>query len=175
MVDDPKQILLLTTKKGKVVGKANRLRCHEGRGLPHLAFIGFVKNKNGQFVLTKRSHEKTLWAGFWDAAVVSHVFPGENSLSAGLRRSKEEIGVEVNFKRLGGFYYYAKQNGFAENEYCDVLLGLIDEGIRPNEEEIDAVSLRTIKELNLEVRTVNKQKYTPWFLLAYEKFKKKLN
>ena len=162
------QLLITTDKKGKSIGSATREVCHTGEGKTHLAFMAFIFIK-GKIVLAKRNIRKSLWAGFWDASVVSHVLPDETAQEAAKRRGKEELGIEVDFIDLGAFYYFAKHGKEAENEYCHVLVGQTDEKIYPNPIEIAEVKMIGKGELKNEV-SAEINKYTPWFKLALKKF-----
>lgn len=162
------QLLILVDKKGNRIGEETREVCHAGDGKTHLAFMAFIIT-NGNIVLAKRSRKKSLWAGYWDASVVSHVLMGEKVEQAAKRRGKEELGVEINFKDLGAFYYFAKHGENAENEYCHVLVGKTKEQITPNPVEIEEVKLVKFEELVKLTKNTPKD-FTPWLLLALEKY-----
>lgn len=163
--EQKEQLLLLCDKKGKVVGTDTRENCHAGVGKTHLAFMAFVTDKNNNVILTKRSAKKSLWGGFWDAPNVSHVLPGETVEEAACRRGKEELGVDVNFKAIGAFYYFAKHGNSCENEYCFILKGNTQKNIHPNPVEIEATKLMTWNDLVSDI-TENSHKYTPWLQSA---------
>ncbi len=163
------QILIVVDKDGNRIGDATREECHKGEGKTHLAFMAFVVDKNKNIILTRRSDKKSLWGGFWDASVVSHVLAGETPESAAKRRGKEELGIETDFTDLGAFYYYAKYNGDAENEYCHVLVGKTKGEIFPNPVEISETRNVILKELKEDIK-LHKVKYAPWLVIAMEKF-----
>lgn len=168
-----KQLLLTTDKMGNRVGRATREECHTGSGIPHIAFVAFLFNDKNELYLQRRSLSKSLWDGFWDASVVSHVLPGETVEEAAQRRGREEMGVAVTFKDHGGFYYFAKYNGNCENEYCHVLTGISKEKISHNPLEISDVKLMKLASLKKQIKEKH-EKYTPWLKLALEKFSGKL-
>lgn len=159
------QLLIVCDEHGKKLGLAKREKCHQGKGITHLAFMAFLKDKNGKIILTKRSKNKSLWSGFWDATIVSHILPGETPESAANRRGKEEMGVEAEFKDIGAFYYFARHGRSAENEYCHVLSANTREIIHPNPVEIDEVKLLSVEELSEDIKK-NSGKYTPWLKKA---------
>ncbi len=163
------QLLITTDKEGKPIGQATRKVCHEGKGRTHLAFLAFLLDEDNNIYLQKRSLQKSLWDGYWDASVVSHVLPGESVEQAAKRRGKEELGVDVTFKNLGGFYYFAKYNGNCENEYCHLLIGKTTAPISHNPVEIEQVRKIKLTELKKELNTKNTH-FTPWLRLALEKF-----
>lgn len=161
------QLLIIADKEGKPIGSATREECHSGKGRTHLAFMAFIIH-DSKIILAKRASKKSLWAGYWDASVVSHVLPGEIAENAAKRRGKEEMGVEVDFKDVGAFYYIAKHGTSAENEYCHVLIGKSSEEIHPNLIEIEEIKLIGKDELKKDIK-MKSHIYTPWLKLALEK------
>lgn len=166
------QLLITVDKSGNRIGEATREECHKGEGKTHLAFMAFLIH-DGKIVLTKRAGKKSLWAGYWDASVVSHVLSGETVKEAAHRRGKEELGAEVDFRDLGAFYYFAKHGNSAENEYCHVLVGEISEEIYPNPVEIEEKEDIPLKDLKGDI-VKNPNIYTPWLILALDKYGDKI-
>lgn len=164
------QLLIVCDKYGKKLGLATREKCHTGKGITHLAFVAFLKDQKDKIILARRSMAKSLWPGFWDAAIVSHILPEETAEEAANRRGREELGVEAEFKDLGAFYYHARQGNSAENEYCHVLSGDTQEIIHPNLVEIEEVKLLSIEELSEDIKRIS-GKYTPWLKLALTIYK----
>lgn len=162
------QLLITVDKNGNKTGTATRHVCHKGDGIPHLAFMAFILDGKNNIILTKRSEKKSLWAGFWDASVVSHVLPGETVEEAANRRGKEELGIAIPFKTIGAYYYFAKHGGSAENEYCFVLIGKTNKDIHPNPLEFEKVLKVTFADLRKDIKK-GKEKYTPWLLLSLGK------
>ncbi len=163
------QLLITCDKKGNIIGQASREDCHKGKGKTHLAFMAFVQDTGGKIILTKRSKRKSLWGEFWDASVISHVLPEETVMEAAIRRGKEELGVKVDFKDLGAFYYNAKHGDSAENEYCHVLIGKTGLTVEPNPVEISEIKKLDFNQLTDELRK-HPNAFTPWFKLSLEKF-----
>lgn len=163
------QLLILVDKAGRPIGEASREDCHKGQGKAHLAFMAFIQDADGKIILTKRSKRKSLWSDFWDASVISHVLPGETVIEAAKRRGKEELGVEVDFRDLGAFYYFAGHGDSAENEYCHVLIGRTKLTVEPNPVEISEIKKMDYNQITEELRK-HPNAYTPWFKLSLEKF-----
>lgn len=162
------QLLQLTDQKGVVIDTATREECHKGSGKTHLAFMAILINKDGKFILTRRSDKKSLWAKYWDASVVSHVLPGETVVEAAKRRCREELGVEADFTVFGAFVYQEKHGESCENEYCHVLTGKTGKEVDPNPIEICEIKLVTREELFRDLK-IQSDKFTPWLKLAVEK------
>lgn len=162
------QSLILCDREGKRRGTASRQECHYGEGRTHLAFMAFVL-KDKKVVLTKRGKTKTLWPLAWDASVVSHVLPGETPTEAALRRSGEELGIEVEFKKAGSFFYQISQNDYSENEFCFVLIGKTIENIMVNKVEIGETKMLSRDEY-LDFWKKERENFTPWFKIANKKY-----
>lgn len=167
------QLLLTVDKEGNPVGTASRHICHTGEGRTHLAFLAFIADDKRMLTLTRRSKQKSLWPGYWDASTISHVLPGETPPTATQRRGREELGVNVEFTDLGAFYYFARHENGVENEYCHVLIGTSNQEIRPNPVEIDKIKKVSLPEL-LRETAMHKDAFTPWLLIALEKFGSRL-
>lgn len=167
--EDKKQLLITVDKQGNKTGLATREVCHRGRGRTHLAFMAFILDTNGNIVLAKRSKTKSLWSGYWDVAVVSHVLSGETPEEAANRRGKEEMGVDLEFKSIGAFHYFAKHGDLAENEYCYCLIGKIEGKLHPNPVEISDIRKINIDNLQKEIMA-DSDRFTPWLKLALTKF-----
>ena len=96
-------------------------RIHE-RGKPmnpgeyHMSVTAWIRNQNGEFLISKRlptaSHEANFWEPTGGSAIV-----GEDSLTAALREVKEELGLTLNpadgclFKRYN--WPHSKGDGMA--------------------------------------------------------------
>ena len=61
----------------------------------HLVAICWIVNKQGEFLITRRSFDKEYFGGFWEAQGGS-VLSGETSLEAAVREVKEEVGLIVD-------------------------------------------------------------------------------
>ena len=110
---------------------------------------------------------KSLWGGYWDGSIVSHVLPGESVEGAARRRGKEELGVDTDFSVAGSFYYQENYNASAENEYCYVLTGKTSEAIIANRQEISKTLYLDRHGLDKFLKEKQSQ-LTPWFIKAGE-------
>lgn len=164
------QSLILSDKKGKPLGYASREECHHGQGKTHLAFIAFIVNSSRELLLTRRSKHKSLWPLYWDAATISHILPGETVEHAANRRGKEELAVDIQFQKIGSFFYSAKYHELSENEYCYVLIAKSDYSIAPNPMEIAQYKMMSLNDLKKDIK-LHPNKYTPWLKLALAQIK----
>jgi isopentenyl-diphosphate delta-isomerase len=90
---------------------------------------------------------------------------GEEVISAGQRRLREEMSINLPLKYLGSFQYKAKfNNGLIEHELDHVLLGKWDflQSVIPNPMEVQDFRWLTLEKLQ-EESNLNPENYTPWF------------
>ena len=73
-------------------------RCHErgrplGKGEYHLVIHVWVRDHKGRFLITKRTADKIPFPNCWECTGGS-ALAGEDSLTAALRETKEETGID---------------------------------------------------------------------------------
>ena len=161
--------LVLVDDNDKELGLDTRENCHKGMGRRHRAFVVFLYDKDGRMLLQRRSMKKKLWPAFWDVSVTSHVYKGETYEGAGIRRSMQELGVDVKkLDRKLDYTYWAKFGEYSENEFCVLLTGVRGppeaEPRRDNGDEIRDDG----RPGGGHAR--NPDRYTPWFKIAFDKY-----
>ena len=163
--------LVLVDDNDKELGLDTRENCHKGMGRRHRAFVIFLYDKDGMMLLQRRSMKKKLCPGFWDVSVTSHVYEGETYEEAGIRRSKQELNVNVrNLERKLDYTYWAKFGDYSENEFCVLLVGKLEGEPTPNPDEIMETRYITMEDLAADM-SKSPDRYTPWFKIAFEKYK----
>jgi len=159
------EILPVVDKKDKVIGQATREECHKYR-LRHRAIHVFVF-KGNKILLQKRSSEKDVYPGFYEASVSGHVLKGETYERAAIRELKEEIGIEASRQELQAKDKIEIQFG-PEHEFVQIFMLKTDSAIKLKDGEVEKYEWATEKELLKEIKTQEK-KFTPEFLAAFEK------
>ena len=161
--------LILVDQRDVEVGHASKSECHDGDGLLHRAFSVFVFNSNGQLLIQKRAAEKRLWPGFWCNSCCSHPRRGENILTAGRRRVREELGMSVDVSFLYKFEYHARYaEAGSEHELCWVYTGVTDAAPVINTTEI--MDWRWIEPAELTAAiAAEPARYTPWLKMEWER------
>lgn len=164
--------VILVDENDNPIGTAEKLHAHR-EGLCHRAFSVFVFC-DGLLLLQQRAAEKYHSPGLWTNTCCSHPRPGEDIVSAGQRRLKEEMGLEVALSVVGRFHYIAKfNNGLVENEVDYVLIGTISEQvITPNSTEVAAYRWIGVDELHKELAE-KPGDFTPWLKSALEVIEKR--
>ena len=159
--------LILVDADDQETGFLSKAECHSGNGQMHRAFSVFLFNASGQLLLQKRSDSKRLWPDFWSNACCSHPRRGESMPVATRRRLRDELNIEVPLEFIYKFSYQATfGSAGSENELCYVYLGLIDDAVRPNDNEIAAVRFLSPGALLREF-DATPEHFTPWFKMEW--------
>jgi isopentenyl-diphosphate delta-isomerase len=134
--------VVLLDDRRRPIGAMDRIAVHGGNTPLHLAFSLYLRNDDGDVLLTRRAAAKATWPGVWTNSCCGHPRPGEPIEDAVRRRLFEELGVGVDDLRcvLPDFAYRARDaGGIWENEVCPVFVGTIvhpDPPLQPNPGEV---------------------------------------
>lgn len=171
-------VLLNCMKEEKVVlvdqfdnpiGTMPKMEAHE-KAVLHRAFSVFILNKKGELMLQKRALHKYHSPGLWTNTCCSHQREGEDTLDAGQRRLKEEMGFSVPLQSLFHFIYKAPfDNGLTEHELDHVLLGNFDQSPVLNSEEVADWKWMSLEAIAEDIKH-NPQAYTAWFKIIFNRF-----
>ena len=99
-----------TVERGKPMGQAEY----------HLVVHVWIRNTNGEFLITKRTPNKNPFPNMWETTVGSAIF-GEESLEATLREVKEEIGIDLSHNN-GKYLFRLKRQHHDFPDFIDVWL-----------------------------------------------------
>lgn len=61
----------------------------------HLVVHVWIKNKNGQFLISQRAGNRPRFPFMWES-VGGSVLKGETSLQGAIREAREEVGINLN-------------------------------------------------------------------------------
>lgn len=169
------EYVILVDEQDREIGLAEKLSAHE-KNLLHRAFSVFIFREKPQLelLLQQRGLDKYHSPGLWTNTCCSHPREGEETVAAGQRRLREELGLDVSLEDLGWFHYNAHfPNGLAEHEIDHVLIGTVADDIvvKPNPDEVHAFRWITLDDLQSEL-TSYPERFTPWLekALALVKF-----
>ena len=104
----------------------------------------YIYNKNGDFLLQKRSKTKKSLPGIW-SVTCGAVSSGENSLQAGLREAKEEVGLDLREDQLEMTARIKRRRSFVDIYFVSVDFKIEDCVLQA--EEVDEVRLCRAQEL----------------------------
>jgi isopentenyl-diphosphate delta-isomerase len=165
--------LIQVDRNGHPLRIEEKEKCHEGCGIWHSAFLVMIFDEQRCLMEARRSPAKRLWPNYWDGTVASHFIPAENQETSIKRRIFEELGlacdaVEFLFK----FPYRSRYKNIGiEKEVCHIFKAdrIKREAVSLNKDEVTEFRFSGIEDLASRINSAGEE-FTPWFLLAFEKF-----
>lgn len=151
-----------------------KFAAHRNPGELHRAVTVFLRNDQGEWLLTQRSSKKPLWPLWWDAACSTHPWwPDESTVSSCQRRLPFEIGVAAadvpDLADAFSYEYHAVYSSeWAENEINWILIGTYSGTVTPNPNEVAQYRWSSTAEIDAELTQPDHQ-FAPWFPLAWER------
>ena len=136
----------LVDREGKVIGEATRNECHSLTFLLHPVIHCIIINKNGQWLLQKRSMDKDVQPGKWDTSVGGHVQAGERIEDALKREVMEEVGINILPNECKFLHKYIMKSD-VEEEYVYSYSLVKDSGFAKQDSEIDELKFFDIEEI----------------------------
>lgn len=112
-----------------------------------------------EVLLQKRSANKRTWPDRFDISAAGHIDLAENQLTAALRETKEEIGLDIDSDNLQEIsrekVYMTAENGAIENEFQWLYLLKFPENSEfiLQEEEVDSLVWKELAEFETECST----------------------
>lgn len=167
------EIVDVVNEDNLVIGKSSRKDAHI-KGHIHRALSVLILNSDGKILLQKRSKNKSVHPLSWDISTSEHLLAGESYEDAGVRSVKEELGVELEVKKvteekLQRRKYQLSQGQVLENEIVLILLGNHDGPFKIDPLEVDSVNFFSVEEI--EEMIAGKEDFTIWFLDEWENVK----
>ena len=153
--------LPLVNEQGKVIGRAPRSLCHDGKKLLHPVVHLHILNRNNTFYLQKRPLTKLIQPGKWDTAVGGHIAFGEDVKTALQREAWEEIGLKDFSARFLQEYIWESD---VERELVYVFITSDSQGISIHSEEVEEGRFWTRNQI---VKNLGKSVFTPNFEHEY--------
>ncbi len=152
LVDEQNNVLGTTPKKS-VHGKETPL---------HRAFSLFIFNESGQLLLQQRSGKKKTWPLMWSNSCCGHPALNETNENAAIRRSIDELGLDVfGVEEVSPYRYMFVKDGVMENEICPILVGFTVGEPKINSSEVEDIQWIGFDDFLIETRE-NPEKYSPW-------------
>jgi isopentenyl-diphosphate delta-isomerase len=137
--------VVLLDEDGNAIGTADKAEVH-GTDTPlHLAFSCYVFDAAGRLLVTQRALAKPTFGGVWTNSCCGHPAPGEPIGEAVLRRTGQELGLDLDGLTLvlPAFRYRAVVDdgpfaGTVENEMCPVFVATASGDPLPDPTEVEA-------------------------------------
>lgn len=127
-------------KTGKIILRGTPIAQGEYSMAVHL----YIYDRNGMFLIQKRSKNKKSLPGIW-SVTCGAVSSGENSVQAGIREAREEVGLPLEEDQLRHVARIKRRRSFIDVYFVQIDFSLDDCVLQ--EEEVDEVRLCTPGEL----------------------------
>ncbi|MGL5352523.1 MAG: NUDIX hydrolase [Clostridium sp.] len=83
-------------KTGRIHKRGNKVEEGDYSLVVHL----WIKNDKGEILIQKRQSTKKIFPNMWDASVAGAAMQGDDSKSAIIRETKEELGIDLELDKL---------------------------------------------------------------------------
>ena len=142
----PDPLILRVGEDGSLGEPVLRSTAHKAPGVLHLAVsLQVVDSARQGWIIQRRSSAKLLFADRWANTCCTHPAPGEDPVSAAVRRLREETGLVVEEMLPAGRFTYRAvdgNSGLVEHEEDLVFVALADSrALMPDPDEIADVAV----------------------------------
>ncbi len=151
----------IVDENGKPTGQTELKSVIHQKGYHHNTAHIWFYTCDGHILLSQRSAKKTICPLLWDVSVAGHIDAGESIETAAIRETKEEIGLMITKESLNKIGVFkccqSYNNGISDNEFhhtfiSELKLQLSD--LTPQEEEVEALKLVSIKEFKFILKNI---------------------
>jgi isopentenyl-diphosphate Delta-isomerase len=165
--------VITVNEKDEETGTMEKMEAHE-KGVLHRAFSVFILNDQGELLVHQRAEGKYHSGGLWTNTCCSHPMPGEDTLSAAKRRTKEEMGIEAELEPMFSFIYRAEVgNGLIEHELDHVLSGIHNGPCSPDPEEVKDHRYLPLAEIKQWIEQ-KPEDFTAWMRIIFPRVSEEL-
>ena len=142
--DGNDEILDIYNEKAEPTGKTIVRGDPVSVGEYSLSVHMFIYNQKGMFVLQKRSKNKRSLPGVW-SVTCGAVSSGEDSVSAGIREAKEELGIALEREQFEFVEKIKRRHSFVDIYFVKAQFDLSKFVLQ--KEEVESVKLSSPREL----------------------------
>ena len=152
-----KEVLIAVNNKDEMINFILRSDAHKNQVL-HRA-IGVIIKKGNKIFIQKRSQNKDVFPGFYEASLSGHVSKGETYKTTALKELKEELGLNIKKSKLvflGKKLIKTKKDNHFMIFY---ILRISKQKIKIDNKEVAKGMFISKPEL---LQSIKKDKFTPW-------------
>ena len=167
------EILDVVDENDKFIRKATRKEVRENV-LMHRTARVIIKNRNGEFLIQKRSANKKSFSAHFDLGIAETSLSGEGYVGAAIRGLMEELGIigVSNIQLIHSFLFKIRYSSAETNELCKVYWIDYDGKLILQEEEIDEIRFMTIEQIK---KLMEKFPFHPVGKIVFEKYLEIIN
>lgn len=162
------EVIYIVDENDKFIRKSTRKEVREN-SLLHRAARVIITNREGGFLIQKRSLGKDIHPGLWDIGIAETVIDGNSYESTAIRGLMEELGVIgiSNIQLMHSVLFKLKYFSPNHNILCKVYSLAYNGRIELQAEEIDEAKFATPEEIKI---LIEKRQFSPVGKVAFEKF-----
>ncbi len=157
-----------------VIEQKMKSECHK-KGLLHRCAGIIVINKEGKYLLQKRSPEKSRFPNRLSTSAAGHLAVGETYEEGAKKELKEELGIECELKPIGKFEGREEHSdGRVDNELYMLYHCNYDGEFKLQEEEVSYVKFFSIEEIKKMIEE-DPDQFNPNAIRQFQHYVKWLN
>ena len=160
--------VVLVTENDRAIGRMEKEKAHR-EGKLHRAVSVCLFDKEGRWLLQRRSPMKYHSPGRWSNACCGHPRCSEKPSLAASRRLFEELGISCPLLPCLSFVYRVDVGGgMVEHEFDHLFTGFFEGPIVPNPAEVSNTAWWKTESIAAALRETP-ELFTPWFPLIFER------
>jgi isopentenyldiphosphate isomerase len=144
----------IVDENDQVVGATTRQEAWE-KGLYYRLVQIVLRDENGNFLLQKRSMQKSFCPGRWTNAASGHVDEGETYETSAPRELAEEIGIETKLAFVGKVRVNTVVDGKRINQFNGVFEGHVSRDVKFTLQPDEVSEIRWFTPEELKEKVVN--------------------
>jgi len=161
---DRHELVFAVDENNQPITPQLRSNAHKN-GLWHRTTGIWVMNQKGQLLCQKRSLQKDIKPGFWEAFFGGHLAPGEDYLENAAKEASEELGILIDKRDLIP-YKILKSDKPTHKEFQYICAFIVRDNIefRVETDEVDELAWKSIDEVKdiLIVKKESNWVRKPW-------------
>lgn len=181
------EYLDILDKNGNKTGEKKPRKEVHSKGYWHKGVHIWIINSNRELLVQRRSSNKDVYPNKLYISVAGHPISGENEIDSIKREFEEEIGIELDAKKLEYLFTFSQEvvenNGkFLDNQFYDVYLIEMDldiSSLKLQEEEVSEVKNIYYKDFETMINNKDKdivnhpEEWKRLFKILYQRYDNK--